>query len=341
MGLTVTAKQQPYHFELSTSELLAHSQVLQEYREELSHSLYTKATMYKPDLGLIKQQPELKPSLRGPILEFLLHLSIKTKVTTGIYYQAVRIFDRYSSKRVVLREQLQLVLATCLWLSAKTYGGCNHIINNTTVPTGGRFHGPNPRARIPRLNELCLLCNDDQKYDEGMFIQMERHILDTLNWNITEPLLFNWILNFYENNLIQFEQHQLDDKICIINIKKFLAESSLFELKLMELHPSQLAQVILNIMSMHTSQTFQSELDFLQPLNKEHLLHYTQILCDTVLQLPDSIVQYYKGHQGVSLMYDKIVKHCIKVDTDFNTPIKMLPTPPSSRRGSPVGTIMD
>lgn len=346
MGLTVTAAQVPYASALSTNELLAHHQALTEYREELSHNLHQKSITHRPELQLIAQQPELKPSLRAPILEFLLHLAVKTRVTNGVYYQAVRIFDRYCSKRVVLREQLQLVLATCLWLSAKTYGGCNHIINNTTVPTGGRFHGPNPRARIPRLSELCILCQDNTKYDEGMFVQMERHILDTLSWDVVEPQLLDWVFNFYENNLIQFEQQNMHDKVCVINCKRFLCEAALSELKLLELHPSQLAQVVLYTMNIYCSDgmhDFESELDILEPLDREQLPYYTQLFYSTILNLPESLLQHYTKSSGVLSLYHKILKQGTKIDTMLLTPVKtsLLPTPPSSRRGSPVGTMMN
>lgn len=99
-------------------------------------------------------------------------------------------------------------MATCLWLSAKTWGGCNHIINNVSVPTGGRFYGPNPRARIPRLSELIHLCNDSQTFDESMFTQMERHILNTLGWEIYEPMINDYILNADENCSIQYELYK-------------------------------------------------------------------------------------------------------------------------------------
>lgn len=359
LGLKVTATQKPYPFELSTSELTAHTKTLSEYNDELSVSLYRTASKYKPDLSLIKQQPEVKPELRKTLLEFLLKISIRTKVTYGIYYQAVRLFDRYCSKRVVLREQLQLVLATCLWLSAKTYGGCNHIINNTNVPPGGRFHGPTPRARIPRLGELVTFCSGGSRtgtYDEGMFVQMERHILDTLNWDISEPQLSNWLNNFYESNLIQFEMNSehgfFDEKIEYINIKRFLSEISLLEHKLIELHPAELSTVIFKTMSeFYPNAKFQSELQIPETLPQSKLQYYQLLLCDTISNLSGFYLDYYTSLPGVKTFYQRMLKALLKLDADqagpfkstqFTTPLpspmKSLATPPSSRRGSPVGT---
>nr|CAI6678899.1 BPK_HP1_G0043350.mRNA.1.CDS.1 [Saccharomyces cerevisiae] len=41
-----------------------------------------------------------------------------------------------------------------------------------------------------------------------MFIQMERHILDTLNWDVYEPMINDYILNVDENCLIQYELYK-------------------------------------------------------------------------------------------------------------------------------------
>ncbi|CCH41111.1 G1/S-specific cyclin CLN1 [Wickerhamomyces ciferrii] len=373
LGLRVTATQKEYPFELSTNELLAHKLFLQDYKEEISQSMYDTAQIYKPDLNLINQQPELKPYLRTNLLEFLLKISIKTKVTTGIFYQSVRIFDRYCSKRIVLKDQVQLVLVTCLWLSAKTYGGCNHIINNTNVPTGGRFQGPNPRSRIPRLSELAQLCGKNSYdhsliFDENMIIQMERHILNTLNWDVCEPQLNNWLMNFYENNYIQFENlPEFKTKCDIINLKKFLAEISIFEQKLIKLHPSQLSYIIFQILGDYFHETFESDLLFPINMSTDQISYYKNLILDKILTTSDSILNHYFQQQGIRQFYNNLLTLLIRSDsssTIYKTPSKsssissfsiatppsyspnftkkpMLPTPPTSRRGSPAGVFID
>ncbi|UCS21298.1 uncharacterized protein HLK63_I01287 [Nakaseomyces glabratus] len=209
LGLIVTAKQKYYPIELSNAELLAHYEMIQEYQQDISANVLEQSMKFKPNPKLIDQQPEMKPEdTREAIVTFLFELSVMTRVTNGIFVQAVRLYDRYCSKRVVLKDQAKLVVATCLWLAAKTWGGCNHIINNVIVPTGGRFYGPNPRARIPRLSELVLYCGGSNNFDESMFLQMERHILDTLNWDVYEPMLNDYVLNADENCLIQYELYE-------------------------------------------------------------------------------------------------------------------------------------
>lgn len=214
-GLIVTANQTYYPIELSNSELLAHYETIQEYQQDILSDMLTHSNKFRPNTKLIDQQPEMNPlDTRIPTITFLYELSVITRVTNGIFFQAVRLYDRYCSKRVVLKDQAKLVVATCLWLSAKTWGGCSHIINNIVIPTGGRFYGPNPRARIPRLSELVHYCGGTDIFDESMFLQMERHILDTLNWEIHEPMINDFVLNVDENCLIQYElyERQIEQK---------------------------------------------------------------------------------------------------------------------------------
>ena len=209
LGLIVTAKPTYYPIELSNAELLSHYETVQEYQQDVISDMLATSHKYKPSTKLIDQQPEMNPhQTRSAIVTFLYELSVMTRVTNGIFFQAVRLYDRYCSKRVVLKDQAKLVVATCLWLAAKTWGGCNHIINNVVIPTGGRFYGPNPRARIPRLSELVHYCGGSDIFDESMFLQMEKHILDTLNWEILEAMINDYVLNVDENCLIQYELYE-------------------------------------------------------------------------------------------------------------------------------------
>lgn len=223
-----------------------HLEVVREYQAELLALMYASARAALPDVALIQQQPELKTSLRGPLLDFLFKVAKRTKVAGGIFYKAARLMDRYCLKRVVLRDQAQLVAGTCLWLAAKTLGGCNHVINLLLVPPGGRFVGPTARLRIPRLSELVQLCGPSCGYDEGMFIQMERHILDTLAWEVCDALVFNWCFGMSDFQILDRPETADDRKVA--TIKAFLVDALLYLLDLVQVHPQELAHVIKKIL---------------------------------------------------------------------------------------------
>lgn len=345
LGLNVTAKQAYYPIELSNAELLAHYETIQEYHEEISANVLSLSSKFKPEPKLIDQQPEMKPNeTRERIVTFLFELSIMSRVTDGIFYHAVRLYDRYCSKRVVLEDQAKLVVATCLWLAAKTWGGCNHIINNVSIPTGGRFYGPNPRARIPRLSELVHYCGGADVFDESMFMQMERHILDTLNWDIYEPMVNDYVLNVDENCLIQYELYKrqldhnrqwsqkrqsqasndsdatvderivededdasayeeeededLNSKIQLINVKRFLIDLSAWQYELLKYEMFEVSHGIFSIINRFSGADHCAFLMTPYPTatNQAQLLN---LLISAVAKAPASLLEVYKEKLGV------------------------------------------
>ncbi|AJV96416.1 Cln2p [Saccharomyces cerevisiae YJM195] len=346
MGLVINAKPDYYPIELSNAELLSHFEMLQEYHQEISTNVIAQSCKFKPNPKLIDQQPEMNPvETRSNIITFLFELSVVTRVTNGIFFHSVRLYDRYCSKRIVLRDQAKLVVATCLWLAAKTWGGCNHIINNVVIPTGGRFYGPNPRARIPRLSELVHYCGDVQVFDESMFLQMERHILDTLNWNIYEPMINDYVLNVDENCLMQYElyenqvtydkqcsekrQSQLSQdsdatvderpyqneeeeeedlklKIKLINLKKFLIDVSAWQYDLLRYELFEVSHGIFSIINQFTNQDHGPFL--MTPMTSESKNgEILSTLMNGIVSIPNSLMEVYKTVNGV-LPFIKQVK---------------------------------
>ncbi|QHS75470.1 cyclin CLN1 [Saccharomyces paradoxus] len=355
-GLIVTAKQTYYPIELSNAELLTHYETIQEYHEEISQNVLVQSSKTKPDIKLIDQQPEMNPhQTREAIVTFLYQLSVMTRVSNGIFFHAVRFYDRYCSKRVVLKDQAKLVVGTCLWLAAKTWGGCNHIINNVSIPTGGRFYGPNPRARIPRLSELVHYCGGSDLFDESMFIQMERHILDTLNWDVYEPMINDYILNVDENCLIQYELYknqlqnnnnngkewsnkrksqssddsdatveehigsspqstgldgdttamdedeELNSKIKLINLKRFLIDLSSWQYNLLKFELYEICNGVFSIINKFTNQ---DQGPFLSmpignDINSNTQTQVFSILINGITNSPPSLVEVYKEQYGI------------------------------------------
>lgn len=355
-GLIVTAKQTYYPIELSNAELLTHYETIQEYHEEISQNVLVQSSKTKPDIKLIDQQPEMNPhQTREAIVTFLYQLSVMTRVSNGIFFHAVRFYDRYCSKRVVLKDQAKLVVGTCLWLAAKTWGGCNHIINNVSIPTGGRFYGPNPRARIPRLSELVHYCGGSDLFDESMFIQMERHILDTLNWDVYEPMINDYILNVDENCLIQYELYknqlqnnnnngkewsskrksqssddsdatveehigsspqstgldgdttamdedeELNSKIKLINLKRFLIDLSSWQYNLLKFELYEICNGVFSIINKFTNQ---DQGPFLSmpignDINSNTQTQVFSILINGIINSPPSLVEVYKEQYGI------------------------------------------
>lgn len=128
---------------------------------------------------MIDNQPEIKWSIRPFLIDFLLELNMFFDLSQETLFLASSIADRYCSKRIVYKRHYQLLIATSLWIAAKYQ---------------------DKKTNIPTLKELYLLCY--QIYDKQMFIQMEKHILSTLNWQVTTFSLWdslNLVNTCYKN----------------------------------------------------------------------------------------------------------------------------------------------
>ncbi|EDO19491.1 hypothetical protein Kpol_1018p19 [Vanderwaltozyma polyspora DSM 70294] len=366
-GLIVTARQTYYPIELSNTELLAHYEMIQEYHQSISTNILNQSAKYKPDIKLIDQQPEMNPfQTRSVLITYLYEISVMSRVSDGIFYHAARLYDRYCSKRVVLRDQAKFVVTTCLWLAAKTWGGCNHIINNVCVPTGGRFYGPTKRARIPRLSELVHYCGGPDSFDESMFIQMERHILNTLDWTVYEPMISDFVLNVDENCLIQYELYKrqleakknssekrqsqssqdsdatvedsnseemvvedqdLEMKIQLIHLKRFLIDLATWQYDLLKFELHEVSDGIFAMIRQFTMQE-QGPLIMTPVPSKDNQLQILKIFITAVVNTPNSLYEIYNDHDGINEFINNVTNY----HTELQRKIQLATSMDVSRR---------
>ncbi|CDO92755.1 unnamed protein product [Kluyveromyces dobzhanskii CBS 2104] len=128
-------------------ELLVYFQELQEYDT--------------PNPKMIDNQPELEWYMRPYLLDFLIDLHRALKLSEPTLFLAIQIMDRYCSKRIVYQKHYQLVTTTTLWIAAKI---------------------EDKKHKTPTLNQLTSACS--RVYESYMFVQMESHILETLDWKV-------------------------------------------------------------------------------------------------------------------------------------------------------------
>lgn len=110
---------------------------------------------------MIDNQPEITWVMRPFIIDYLVELHNFFKLDDETLFLACSISDKYCSKRIVYKKHYQLLIITSLWIAAKF---------------------KDVKTRIPTLKELCFVCH--RTYEPNVFLQMERHILKTLEWSI-------------------------------------------------------------------------------------------------------------------------------------------------------------
>lgn len=141
-----------------------------EYQEDILDHMERMELDTQPDVDSIDIQTEIQWFMRPYLLDFLIEAHIAFQLLPETLFLTVNLLDRYCSKRVVFKRHYQLVGCAAMLIAAK-YG--------------------DKKDRVPTIRELQSMCCG--LYEEDMFVQMERHVLQTLNWVIGHPTVDNFL----------------------------------------------------------------------------------------------------------------------------------------------------
>lgn len=184
-----------------------------EYREDFLAAMIEQQTKTLPSASMIDTQPEIEWFMRPYLLDFLVDTHQTLKLSPQALFLAVNLVDRYCSRRVVAKKHYQLVGCTALWIASKY---------------------EDKKSRVPSLAELMAMCCG--VYEEAMFLQMEGHILNTLEWSVGHTTLDAFIHLYVGNS----EPDAAKDRL--INTCKFLAECSMYHRAFFQFTPSIVAR---------------------------------------------------------------------------------------------------
>lgn len=160
-------KPKGYHPVLEMLETKANESCLEEYLEEIYQTMSMNETQNSTiNCSMIDLQPEIAWYMRPALLDFLIDVHNSLRLQHETLFRAMFILDNYCAKRVVFKKHYQLVGCTALWIASKY---------------------EDKKSRVPTLKELTMMCRN--VYDQDMFVQMEMHILSTLNWNLNHTSL--------------------------------------------------------------------------------------------------------------------------------------------------------
>lgn len=156
-------------------EYKAHGQTIIDYKLDMLDHLLLMESPTQPNLSLIQQQPEINLRMRPLLLDFLMDVINKLNLSKSTFPLTVNLIDRYCSIRMVKKQHYQLLGLTSLWIACKNLDS---------------------KFKIPLLNDLCKMCCNC--YDKNLFIEMEIHVLKSLNWTVGSPT-FDSFVDFYIN----------------------------------------------------------------------------------------------------------------------------------------------
>jgi len=148
--------------------------------------------------------------MRPYLVDFLIEIHQQHRLRPETLYLALNIVDRYVSKRIVFKKHYQLVGCAALWIAAKF---------------------EDAKDRVPTVPELCQMCCG--AYDESAFIQMEGHVLSTINWVIGHPTTESWLRLACVTGPMEEQRTQ--------HVARFIMEITLFHKEYIPFKPSELA----------------------------------------------------------------------------------------------------
>lgn len=162
------------------------------------------------------QQPEIKWHMRPCLVDFLVEIHFTFRLRPETLYLTLNIVDRYVSRRIVFIKHYQLVGCAALWIAAKF---------------------EDAKERVPTVQDLAQICRET--YEESAFIQMEGHVLSTIQWTLGHPTAEAWLRLMCCGPCMEEPKVQ--------HVARFLMEITLFYREFVKYTPSSIALASLTL----------------------------------------------------------------------------------------------
>ena len=155
----------------------------------------------------MESQSHINERMRAILVDWLVEVHLKFKLVPETLYLTTNLIDRYLERKEVSRPKLQLVGVTCLLIASKY-----------------------EEIYPPELRDLVYIC--DRAYSRQDIIEMEEHVLKTLEYNVTVPTAHFFLIRYLKAG-------HADKKI--VQLSCYLLDGTLQAYHLLHYLPSQLA----------------------------------------------------------------------------------------------------
>ncbi|KAH7915375.1 cyclin-like protein [Hygrophoropsis aurantiaca] len=182
----------------------------EEYREDIRFYMHEMERYTMSSTQSMDQQPEIRWHMRPCLVDFLVEIHFTFRLRPETLYLTLNIVDRYVARRIVYIKHYQLVGCAALWIAAKF---------------------EDAKERVPTVQELAQICRET--YDESAFIQMEGHVLSTIQWTLGHPTAEAWLRLMCCDPFVEEEKIQ--------HVARFLMEITLFYREFIKYAPSSIA----------------------------------------------------------------------------------------------------
>jgi hypothetical protein len=262
---------------------------------------YTMSSMQSMD-----QQPEIRWHMRPCLVDFLVEIHFTFRLRPETLYLTLNIIDRYVSRRIVYIKHYQLVGCAALWIAAKF---------------------EDAKERVPTVQDLVQICRET--YEESAFIQMEGHVLSTIQWTLGHPTAEAWLRLMCCGPCIEEPKVQ--------HVARFLMEITLFYREFIKYPPSSIALGALTLARFLCGKPrrFWEETDECL----EVVDHLDNRLAKHVNELSETLVKKY-SYAFYSKAATFVVQHYLQGGRFARHAIMSLPMTPKRSSTSSIGTPM-
>ncbi|BAS94683.1 Os05g0493500, partial [Oryza sativa Japonica Group] len=141
-----------------------------EYIEDI-YNFYRTAQLERRPTDYMSSQVEVNPKMRAILADWIIDVHYKFELMPETLYLTMYVIDRYLSLQPVLRRELQLVGVAAMLIASKY-----------------------EEMWAPEVQDLIHVC--DNAYSRQHILAMEKNILNRLQWNITVPTPYVFLLRF-------------------------------------------------------------------------------------------------------------------------------------------------
>lgn len=149
----------------------------------------------------------ISANIRTVLVDWMVEIQENFELNHETLYLGVKMLDSYLSKKVIAREMLQLLGATCMFIASKY---------DERMP--------------PLLDDFLYICNDI--YKRHQLISMELDVLKSLNFDIGMPLSYRFLRRYAKC---------AKDEMPMLALARYILEVSLMDYSLIFYRDSQIA----------------------------------------------------------------------------------------------------
>ncbi|XP_019165975.1 PREDICTED: G2/mitotic-specific cyclin S13-7-like isoform X2 [Ipomoea nil] len=141
-----------------------------EYVEDI-YKFYKEAENESRVRDYMDSQPEINVKMRAILVDWLIEVHHKFELTSETLYLTINIIDRYLAARTTSKRELQLVGISAMLIASKY-----------------------EEIWAPEVNDF--VCISDRAYTHQQVLEMEKRILGELEWYLTVPTLYVFLIRF-------------------------------------------------------------------------------------------------------------------------------------------------